>query len=86
METVMAETRSLLEDLPKAGTDQLLASNVAAGHLALVPTWLPLDVASRPSHNSAGSCGDGISEGVISSNALAVFMTSNAAKIGRASV
>ncbi|MBY5830023.1 hypothetical protein ELH48_01480 [Rhizobium ruizarguesonis] len=78
----MAETRSLLEDLPKAGSDQHLASNVAAGHLALVPTWLPLDVASGPSSNSAGSGGDGISEGVISSNALAVFMPSNAAIAG----
>ncbi|MBY2935023.1 hypothetical protein [Rhizobium leguminosarum] len=78
----MAETRSLVEDLPKAGTDQHLASNVAAGHLALVPTWLPLDVASGPSSNSAGSGGDGISEGVISSNALAVFMPSNAAIAG----
>ncbi|MGW9945271.1 hypothetical protein J2W92_000586 [Rhizobium leguminosarum] len=78
----MAETRSSLEDLPKAGTDQHLASNVAAGHLALMPTWLPLDVASGPSYNSAGSGGDGISEGVISSNSLAVFMPSNAAIAG----
>ncbi len=78
----MTETRPLLEDPPKAGTDQHLASNVAAGHLALVPTWLPLDVASGPSYNSAGSGGDGISEGVISSNALAVFMPSNAAIAG----
>lgn len=78
----MAETRSLSEDLPKAGTDQNLAPNVAAGHLALVPTWLPLEVASNPSYNSAGSGGDGISEGVISSNALAVFMPSNAAMAG----
>ncbi|MBB3135365.1 hypothetical protein FHS26_003110 [Rhizobium pisi] len=78
----MAETRPSMEDLPKAGTDQHLASNLAAGHLALVPTWLPLDVASGPNYSSAGSGGDGISEGVISSNALAVFMPSNAAMAG----
>ncbi|MBB3593768.1 hypothetical protein FHX08_004171 [Rhizobium sp. BK529] len=78
----MTEIRSLLEDLPKAGTDQNPAYNVAAGHLALVPTWLPLDVVSGPSPNSAGGGGDGISEGLISSNALAVFMPSNAAIVG----
>ncbi|MBB3659784.1 hypothetical protein FHX15_005052 [Rhizobium sp. BK650] len=78
----MTELRSLLEDLPKAGADQNPAYNVAAGHLALVPTWLPLDVASGPSPNSAGSGGDGISEGVIGSNALAVFMPSNTAIAG----
>ncbi|NLS17460.1 hypothetical protein HGP16_12925 [Rhizobium sp. P40RR-XXII] len=78
----MTEIRTLLEDLPKAGTDQTPVSNSAAGHLALVPTWLPLDVASGPSYNSAGSGGDGISEGVIDSNALAVFMPSNAAIAG----
>lgn len=78
----MADVRPLLEVLPKAGADQNLAPNVAAGHLALVPTWLPLDVASGPSYNSAGSGGDGISEGVISSNATAVFMPSNAAIAG----
>lgn len=78
----MTEIRPLSEDLPKAGADQNLAFNGAAGHLALVPTWLPLDIASGPSSNSAGSGGDGISEGVISSNALAVFMPSNAAIAG----
>lgn len=78
----MTEIRSLLEDLPKASTDQNPAYNVAAGHLALVPTWLPLDVASGQAYSSAGSGGDGISEGVISSNALAVFMPSNAAIAG----
>lgn len=78
----MTEIRPLLEDLPKAGTDQNLASNLAAAHLALVPTWLPLDVASGPSYNSAGSGGDGISEGVIGSNASAIFMPSNAAIAG----
>jgi len=82
METVMTETRPLSEDLPKSGSDQNLAPNVAAGHLALVPTWLPLDVASSPGYSSAGSGGDGISDGVISSNALAVFMPSNAAIAG----
>jgi len=81
METVMTETRPLSEDLPKSGTDQQFAANVAAGHLALVPTWLPLDVASGPTY-SAGSGGAGISDGVISSNALAVFMPSNAAITG----
>ncbi|KAA0697341.1 hypothetical protein DTW90_20655 [Neorhizobium sp. P12A] len=78
----MTEIRSLLEDLPKVGADQNLASNSAAGHLALVPTWLPLDVASSPAYNSAGSGGDGISDGLISSNASAVFMPSNAAIAG----
>ena len=78
----MTDTRPLLEDLPKTGTDQNLTSNSAAGHLALVPTWLPLDVASGPNYNSAGSGGDGISEGVIDSNALAVFVPSNAAIAG----
>ncbi|MBB3285290.1 MULTISPECIES: hypothetical protein [unclassified Rhizobium] len=78
----MTEVRPLSEDLPKTGTDQNLAPNSAAGHLALVPTWLPLDVASGPSYNSAGSGGDGISVGVIDSNALAVFMPSNAAIAG----
>jgi hypothetical protein len=82
METVMTEARPLLEDPQKAGSDQYLASNVAAGHLALVPTWRPLDVASGSSSNSAGSGGDGISEGVISSNGLAVFTPSNAAIAG----
>ncbi|WP_349959152.1 hypothetical protein [Rhizobium sp. ZPR3] len=78
----MTEIRPLSEDLPKTGTDQNPTSNSAAGHLALVPTWLPLDVASGPSYNSAGSGGDGISEGVINSNALAVFVPSNAAIAG----
>ena len=78
----MTEVRPLSEDLPKTDTDQNLAPNSAAGHLALVPTWLPLDVASGPSYNSAGSGGDGISVGVIDSNALAVFMPSNAAIAG----
>jgi hypothetical protein len=81
METVMTEIRPL-EDSPKTSADQNLVSNLAAGHLALVPTWLPLDVASGPSYNSAGSGGDGISEGVIASNPLAVFMPSNAAIAG----
>ncbi|MBX4939646.1 hypothetical protein [Rhizobium binae] len=78
----MTEARPLSEDLPKSGSDQHLAFNVAAGHLALVPTWLPLDVSSGPGYSSAGSGGDGISDGVISSNALAVFMPSNAAIAG----
>ena len=78
----MTEIRPLSEDLPKAGADQNLTSNLAAGHLALVPTWLPLDVSSGPNYNSAGSGGDGISDGVIDSNALAVFVPSNAAITG----
>lgn len=77
----MTEIRPL-EDTPKTSADQNLVSNLAAGHLALVPTWLPLDVASGPNYNSAGSGGDGISEGVIASNPLAVFMPSNAAIAG----
>ncbi|MFS8047623.1 hypothetical protein [Rhizobium sp. BR 314] len=78
----MTEIRPLSEDLPKTGTDQNLTSSLAAGHLALVPTWLPLDVTSGPSYNSAGSGGDGISDGVINSNALAAFVPSNTAIAG----
>ena len=52
----------------------------AGGHLALVPTWLPLDIA--PTQNSAGSGGDGTSLGTIGSNTLAMFTPSNAAIAG----
>ena len=55
----MTEVRPLSEDLPKTGTDQNLAPNSAAGHLALVPTWLPFDVASVASDKSGGSGGEG---------------------------
>jgi hypothetical protein len=53
-------------------------SGSPATHLALVPTWLPLDA----SYNSAGSGGDGFAMGVISSNPTAVFVPSNAAMAG----
>jgi hypothetical protein len=61
-----------------ANADQ---STIAAGHLALVPTWLPLDIADA-GHNAAGNGGNGTSLGTISSNTLAVFMPSNAAIAG----
>jgi len=73
----MAETRLLSEEAPNANSNQ---STVAGGHLALVPTWLPLDIA--PAQNSAGSGGDGTSLGTIGSNTLAMFTPSNAAIAG----
>lgn len=73
----MAETRLLSEEAPNANSNQ---STVAGGHLALVPTWLPLDIAST--QNSAGSGGNGTSIGTIGSNTLAMFMPSNAAIAG----
>jgi hypothetical protein len=71
-----------LEDLPKTGSDENFASNPAAAHLALVPVWLPLDGSFRSNDNSAGSGGDGVSNGMIASNALAVFTPSNTAIAG----
>lgn len=76
-DTTMAETRLLSEEAPNANSNQ---NTIAGGHLALVPTWLPLEVA--PTHNSAGSGGDGTSIGTIGSNTLALFMPSNAAIAG----
>lgn len=79
----MTETRLLPEDSPSPNANQNTISNSAtsaAGHLALVPTWLPLDVA--PGYNSAGSGGDGMSIGTIGSNASAVFVPSNTAMAG----
>ncbi|MEI2298459.1 hypothetical protein [Ensifer sp. MJa1] len=73
----MAETRLLSEEAPNANSSQ---STIAGGHLALVPTWLPLDIG--PEQNSAGSGGDGTSIGTIGSNTLAMFMPSNAAIAG----
>jgi hypothetical protein len=78
----MTEVRSTSEEAP-SGVSQNPISGSASGHLALVPTWLPLDVApGPPNYNSAGSGGDGIAMGVISSTPLAVFMPSNAAIAG----
>lgn len=78
----MTETRSLSEDAPNGNVNQNVLSGSVAGHLALVPTWLPLDVVPDTAHNSAGSGGDGISIGTISSSPTAIFMPSNAAIAG----
>ncbi|MGO4565653.1 hypothetical protein AB4Z52_11430 [Rhizobium sp. 2YAF20] len=78
----MTETRPLSEDAPSASVNQNLLSGSAAGHLALVPTWLPLDVVPDAGYNSAGSGGDGVAYGLISSTPTAVFMPSNAAMAG----
>lgn len=75
----MAESRPWSEDAPNTNTDQ---STVAAGHLALVPTWLPFDITANEGHNAAGNGGNGTSVGTINSNTLAVFMPSNAAIAG----
>ncbi|CAN7194172.1 hypothetical protein LJR231_000463 [Phyllobacterium sp. LjRoot231] len=76
----MPETRPVTEEAPNTNVSQTAIAGSAAGHLALVPTWLPFDVAG-PSY-SAGSGGDGIAMGVISSTPLAVFTPSNAAIAG----
>lgn len=82
----MTETRPLSEAAPNANTNantnQNALTTTAGGHLALVPTWLPLDLVPDPDHNSAGSGGNGTSIGNLDSNALAVFMPSNAAITG----
>ncbi|MGO4437460.1 hypothetical protein [Rhizobium sp. RAF56] len=78
----MTETRSTSEEAPNSSTNQNILSSSAAGHLALVPTWLPLDVAPDVSHTSAGSGGDGISIGLISATPTAIFTPSNAAIAG----
>lgn len=78
----MTETRPLSEAAPNANTNQNAVTTVAGGHLALVPTWLPLDLVPDPDHNSAGSGGNGTSIGNLDSNTLAVFMPSNAAITG----
>jgi|AraplaDrversion2_2_1032049.scaffolds.fasta_scaffold00008_182 hypothetical protein len=78
----MTETRLTGEDAPNASVGQNVISGSGAGHLALVPTWLPLDVAPAANVNSAGSGGDGIATGLISSNPLAIFVPSNAALAG----
>ncbi|ODR90415.1 hypothetical protein [Sinorhizobium alkalisoli] len=75
----MADSRPLSDDAPNTNTDQ---SSVAAGHLALVPTWLPLDFAGDSGQNAAGNGGDGTSFGIIGSNTLAMFVPSNMAIAG----
>ncbi len=69
-------------DSLNVGGVQNTALGTAAGHLALVPTWLPFDVASSTPGSSAGSGGMGLSVGVISSDASAVFVPSNTAIAG----
>ena len=77
----MPETRPMSEEVPNPNVSQSAISGSASGHLALVPTWLPFDVAGGPSY-SAGAGGDGIAMGVISSTPLAVFTPSNTAIAG----
>jgi hypothetical protein len=78
----MTETRLTGEDAPNTSVGQNVISGSSAGHLALVPTWLPLDIAPDANVNSAGSGGDGIATGLISSNPLAIFVPSNAVTAG----
>ncbi len=76
----MTEPRQNTQEALNTSSSQNALSSSAAGHLALVPTWLPLDV--TPSANSAGNGGDGISMGAISSQPSAVFVPSNTAMTG----
>lgn len=76
----MTGPRQNTEDMNNTGASQNTLSGTAAAHLALVPTWMPLDV--TPGINSAGSGGDGISMGVISSQPSTIFVPSNAAVSG----
>ena len=86
-EKAMAVTRSPLDDLSTANASQGGGPSVGEGHLALVPTWLPFGLPADPTgsilfgegDNSAGSGGDGIGIGVISSTPVAVFSPANAA-------
>ncbi len=76
----MADNRPTTEEvLNTTGTSQNAIPGSASGHLALVPTWLPLEVVPG---SSAGSGGDGIAIGVISSTPMAIFTPSNAAIAG----
>lgn len=76
----MTEPRQNAEEALNSNAGQNVLSSSAAGHLALVPTWMPLDI--TPAGNSAGSGGDGVSTGVISSQPTAIFMPSNLAIAG----
>jgi hypothetical protein len=83
----MTDTRSIPEDANNAitannanNTSASQISGTAAGHLALVPTWMPLDIA--PEYNSAGSGGDGVMIGTIESMPMGIFTPSNAAIAG----
>lgn len=75
----MTDMRSTSEEMPSQSANQSVLSGSSAGHLALVPTWMPLDIAPDAGHTSAGSGGDGFSAGVISATPTAVFTPSNAA-------
>ena len=77
----MSETRPVSEEAPNMNVSQNAISGSASGHLALVPTWLPLEVVPGPSY-SAGSGGDGIAIGLISSMPQAFFQPSNVAIAG----
>lgn len=76
----MTEPRQNMQEALTTSGNQNALSGSAAGHLALVPTWLPTDPALAV--NSAGSGGDGVSIGVISSQPTAIFVPSNAAIAG----
>lgn len=78
----MTETRPILDETFNASNSQNALSGVAAGHLALVPTWLPLNSAPNANYNFAGNGGTGLSIGVVSSEATAVFVPSNSAIAG----
>lgn len=78
----MNELRPISNETLTAGGVQGTSLTTAAGHLALVPTWLPFGAASGTTGNSAGSGGMGLSVGVISSDASAVFVPSNTAIAG----
>lgn len=78
----MNELRPISNETLTVGGVQGTSLTTAAGHLALVPTWLPFGVASGTTDNSAGSGGMGLSVGVISSDASAVFVPSNTAIAG----
>ncbi|MRG55641.1 hypothetical protein GF108_08600 [Phyllobacterium sp. SYP-B3895] len=75
----MADNRPVAEEALNPSVNQSMIPGSASGHLALVPTWLPLEV--LPS-SSAGSGGDGIAIGLISADPLAIFTPSNAAIAG----
>ncbi|PWK69949.1 hypothetical protein C8K44_108249 [Aminobacter sp. AP02] len=83
----MTVTRSTPDNLSISGASQSGDPSAGEGHLALVPTWLPFGLPAGPTgsllfgagQNSAGSGGDGVSIGVISSEPVVVFSPSNAA-------
>lgn len=78
----MNDLRPISNETLNVGGVQATSLGSTAGHLALVPTWLPFDMASGATGNSAGNGGMGLSVGVISSDASAIFVPSNTAIAG----